>query len=62
MPLFVQNNLALRKIKVNGASFFALFTQNSRKLFHLLKHRHKFFMRFYLCLVLVLEYFFDSCV
>ena len=62
MSLFVQHDLALREIKINRASLFALFPQDSRKLTHQLKHRHKRFIFMYLCLVFVLQNFLDTRV
>ena len=41
MPLPVQENLALREIKINGAPSLPLFSENSRKLLHMAEHGKK---------------------
>ena len=40
-PLFVQDQPALREIKINGASLLPVLPQNRRKFPHFFKHRHK---------------------
>ena len=53
----VQNNFRLRKIKINGAAFSALFSQYGSQFFHSFKHGNQLLVFRSLCLILVFQYF-----
>ena len=55
MAIFVQMNLRLREIEVDGSAFSPLFPQNSGKHCHLFKHRHKLRTRFTQLPVMILQ-------
>ena len=44
--VFIQKDLALLKIKINGTLFFSSFTENGSQFFHIAKHRDQWLVPF----------------
>ena len=62
MPFVIQENLALRKIKVDGTALMPFPSEKSRQFLHLLKHRDKRLILLPLCLVLILQNLSDGSI
>ena len=55
LSFFIQQDLTLSKIKINGATLFTILPKDCCQLFHLLKHRHQLLIFFCLFFIMICQ-------